>query len=164
MRFDPKLKKLAADFRAWRKRKQHVREPIPEDLMQRACRAARVHDVRSVAQATKLDQTRFGKLVKADADNLARRSKTRAAGANERKKLWPRPKKGRTGLQAGNVRGKAAAMPVPSYSRIELSAPSATARPVAEVETAAGVKLKVFEVTPGTVSLLSALTAAGRVP
>jgi hypothetical protein len=35
---------------------------------------------------------------------------------------------------------------------------------VAEIETPVGLKLKVFEVTPETVSLLTALTAGVRAP
>jgi hypothetical protein len=57
-----------------------------------------------------------------------------------------------------------AAMSVPSFSRLELAAPLATSsRPIAEVETGTGVKLRVFEETPGMMGLLSAVCGLGGV-
>ena len=48
----------------------------------------------------------------------------------------------------------------PSFSRLELTAPSTTP-PIAEVETATGVKLRVFAQTPETLTLLSSLCGMG---
>lgn len=143
MLVDRELKNLAADFRRWRKRKQHVRERIPDELMKKARQAIPAHGAWLVAQTIGVEHTRLTK--------------------------GPRPRKGRAAKQRqASPRPvkllRAPAPPVPAYSRLELPVPSASARPVAEVETAAGVKLKVFEVTPETVSLLSALTAARRAP
>ena len=53
---------------------------------------------------------------------------------------------------------------VPTFSRLELSAPSvASPRPIAEVETRAGVTLRVFEQTPEMLGLLSAVCGFGGV-
>lgn len=53
---------------------------------------------------------------------------------------------------------------VPSFSRLELSAPSATSTPIAELETAKGLKLRIFTQTPETLSLLSSLCGIGGTP
>jgi hypothetical protein len=55
---------------------------------------------------------------------------------------------------------------VPTFSRLELGAPmtpSLRARPIAEVETGAGVTLRVFEQTPEMMGLLSAVCGVGGV-
>jgi hypothetical protein len=154
----PELKRLAADFRAWRKRKRHVREQIPEELLKRARLAIPVHGASAVAQAIGVEHAR---LTKGPRQRPARIAKRRGSGS------WPASKLKTAAAKATvppSRPARAPASPVPSYSRIELPMPSASPRPVAEVETPVGLKLKVFEVTPETVSLLSALTAAGRVP
>jgi hypothetical protein len=46
---------------------------------------------------------------------------------------------------------------VPAYSRVSIAAPSEPGCPIAEVETAAGVKLRVFVQTRETVELLTSL-------
>lgn len=143
MRVDPGLKKLVADFRRWRKRKQHVREQIPEDLMKMARRAIPTHGASIVAQAIGVEHAR---LTKGPRQRAERAGKGRGASVQRAKPP------------------KHLAPPLPSYSRLELPISSASPRPVAEVETPVGLKLKIFEVTPETVSLLSALTAAGRAP
>lgn len=141
MLVDRELKKLAADFRRWRKRKQHVRERIPDELMKKARQAIPAHGAWLVAQTIGVEHAR---LTQGFRPRKGRAAKQRQASPQSVKPLKaPAP---------------------PAYSRLELPVPSASARPVAEVETAAGVKLKVFEVTPETVSLLSALTAARRAP
>lgn len=48
-----------------------------------------------------------------------------------------------------------------TFSRLELSAPAGGDRPVAEVETATGVKLRVFAVTPEMMRVLSAACGFG---
>lgn len=53
----------------------------------------------------------------------------------------------------GQVQGRK----VPTYSRVSVSAPSVPGCPIAEVETAAGVKLRIFVQTGETLKLLSSL-------
>jgi hypothetical protein len=48
-----------------------------------------------------------------------------------------------------------------AFSRLEIPAPSAMSSPIAEVETAAGLKLRVFTQTQETLSLLSSLCGIG---
>jgi hypothetical protein len=52
-------------------------------------------------------------------------------------------------------------MPVPAFSRVELAAPAAAVRPFAEVETAAGVKLRLYTQTDQVLVLVSALCGMG---
>ena len=53
---------------------------------------------------------------------------------------------------------------VPTFSRLELSAPSAPGpRPIAEVETKSGVRLRMFEQTPELMGLLSAVCGLGGI-
>ena len=58
----------------------------------------------------------------------------------------------------------------PSYSRLELSAPatqsttSTAGTPIAELETARGLKLRIFTQTPETLNLLSSLCSVGGTP
>lgn len=58
-------------------------------------------------------------------------------------------------------RRAATAAGVPVFSRIELSAPSVTARPFAEVETATGLKVRIFAQTNEALQLISALCGSG---
>lgn len=50
---------------------------------------------------------------------------------------------------------------VAMYSRLELSAPAATARPFAEVEMPTGVRVRLFTETREALGLLSSLLGAG---
>ena len=50
---------------------------------------------------------------------------------------------------------------VPVFSRLSIAAPSAMRCPIAEVETATGVKLRVFEETEETLRLLLSLCGNG---
>jgi hypothetical protein len=50
---------------------------------------------------------------------------------------------------------------MPSFSRVELAAPAASTRPFAEVETGAGLKLRLFVQTEETLRLLSSLCGVG---
>lgn len=52
---------------------------------------------------------------------------------------------------------------VPSYSRLEVAAPSAAGRPLAEAETPSGMKLRIFQITPETIGLLTSLCVSGGV-
>jgi hypothetical protein len=53
------LIELKADFDEWRRRKRHVREAVPVELLRRACAAARHHGPAAVAQATKVGRKRL---------------------------------------------------------------------------------------------------------
>lgn len=53
------LEELTAAFEKWREKKKHAREAVPQELLERARRAARVHGARRVTQAAKLDGRRL---------------------------------------------------------------------------------------------------------
>ena len=162
MRLDS-LDRLEAAFGKWRLRKRHVREPVPEKLMARARRVAAIHGVYAVAQAAKIDYCRLANGM-TGATESAGRSAPRGgdAAAVRKSKRSPARRAKKTALAA--TRTKKGTAPVPSYSRIEFPAPETTARPLAEIETPMGVKLRVFTITPETVTLLSALSGPGRAP
>lgn len=63
----------------------------------------------------------------------------------------------------GRHRRGAATAKAPTFSRVELAAPAAVARPFAEVETAAGLKVRLFTQTTEALGLLSSLLGAGGV-
>ena len=129
MRVDS-LVKLRSMVRGWRKQKKCVREPLPEDMLERARRATVVHGMGAVIRATGIQHKYLtGKVG----------SKVRVAVSDRRTKITIAP---------------------PTYSRIEL--PMAPTRPLAEAETPGGVKIRVFAITPETISLLSILSEPGR--
>jgi hypothetical protein len=65
---------------------------------------------------------------------------------------------------AMSTKPKAPRESVPTFSRLELSAPSVSSpRPIAEVEMGTGVTLRVFEQTPEMMGLLSAVVGFGGV-
>jgi hypothetical protein len=130
------LDELKSVFSEWRRRKVHVREPVPEALLARARRATQKHGVTAVVGVTRVERTRLFQ---------SRVSRVKMQGARRLKPQQEAPS-------------------VPAFSRLELGAPSAPGiRPIAEVETGAGVKLRVFEPTPETMGLLSALCGLGGV-
>ena len=53
------LAELKAAFEKWRRRKRHVREAVPVELLQRARAAAGRHGAAAVARATKVDRGRL---------------------------------------------------------------------------------------------------------
>jgi hypothetical protein len=59
------------------------------------------------------------------------------------------------------VPSTAVAARVTTFSRLELAAPSVAARPFAEVETATGLKLRLFMQTDEALKLLSFLCVSG---
>jgi hypothetical protein len=133
------LKDLESAFANWRRRKKHVREPMPEDLLARARRAAKKHGVKAVVRVTRVERSRL--------------FRTTLAG-----------RAGQGGTSEKPRRTKAASMGVPGFTRVELSAPSEPmVRPLAEVETRTGVRLRVFEATPEMLRLLSAACGFGGV-
>jgi hypothetical protein len=119
------LRELKAAFDRWRRRKRHVREPVPDELRERARRAIQVHGLKGVVRATKLERARLAGKVKSK-------------------------KTGRAAL--------------PSFSRLGLPVPSATTSPIVEIETATGVKLRIFAQTQETLSLMSSLCGIGGMP
>ena len=128
------LEELKRAFAEWRSNKKHAREPMPEQLLARARQATKAHGVTEVVRATRVDRSRLFR---------ARRTKEQPARRTEPQEV---PKS------------------VPVYSRLELSAPSAPSRrPIAEVATGSGVTLRVFELTPEMMGLLSAMCGIGGV-
>ena len=118
------LEELRAAFEGWRRKKRHLREPVPLDLRERAHRAIAVYGLGVVARATRLEQGRL---------------------------------KAEHGRRAGSdVR-------MPSYSRIALASAAATGaeRPLAEVETPGGLKVRIFMHTPEVVGLVTSLLVMG---
>lgn len=133
MRVDS-LEELKSAFAEWRRSKKHAREPMPEKLLARARRAAEKHGVKAVVSVTRVERARLYR---------TKPSRKKAQEATSTK-----PKDG----------------PVSTFSRLELnapSAPSARIRPVAEVETATGVTLRMFEQTPEMMGLFSAACGFG---
>lgn len=130
------LQELEAAFATWRRERAHARERTPLLLVVRAREAARRHGLTAVVRATGIDRSLLGRVA--------------AEGADEEV------------ADARKAKTEAKSKPVPAFSRIALSAPPApSARPLAEVETAAGVKLRVFEQTPEMLSLLAAACGCG---
>jgi hypothetical protein len=74
----------------------------------------------------------------------------------ERQRLKGKRVDGRTA-----ERKVAVVTPMPSFSRMELSAPSVAAHAFAELEMSTGVKLRLFSQSPETLGLLSSLCGLG---
>src|SRR5213078_2015132 len=110
------LSELKAAFAGWRRGKRHVREAVPEELLERARRAAAVHGVKEVVRAIRVERSRL----------FGRRRDER-----------------------------------PAFSRLELTPPASGAAPIAELETPAGLKLRVFADSNAMVGLLSSLCGMG---
>jgi len=148
------LAELESAFEQWRRRKRHVRESMPRELLARARRATKQHGVKAVVRATRVERARLfrdrpahGKAPEARSTSRPSRSK-RARGKVE----------GVRSTKPKGVPGSA-----PTFSRLEVNAPvTSKARPVAEVETS-GVTLRVFEQTPELLRLLSAVCGFGGV-
>ncbi len=135
------LKGLETAFGEWRRGKKYAREPMPKELVARARRAAKKYGLTPVVRVTRVERARLFRAAPAD---RARGGKTRGE---------PRVTKGSPGAVA-------------AFSRLELSAPldsEPKVRALAEVETATGVRLRVFEGTPEMLSLLSAACGFGGV-
>jgi hypothetical protein len=60
-------------------------------------------------------------------------------------------------------KGKGKAMSMPVFSRVTISPPSVPGSPVAEVETALGLKLRIFVQTDEMVKMLLTLCSSGGV-
>jgi hypothetical protein len=128
------LDELKAAFAGWRRSKKHAREPMPEELRIRARRATKKHGVTAVVRVTRVERARLLRATPA---------RTKPNGATSRPKDVP-----------GSV---------PTFSRLELGAPSVPSlrRPIVELETGSGATLRVFEQTPEMMGLLSAVCSFG---
>lgn len=116
------LEELAAAVKKWRKEKRYLREAMPEELWERAVRAADQYGVTQVSRATNIERCRV----------VERSKRSKESGSR--------------GI---------------TFSRFEISAPSTTILPIAEVETATGVKFRVFNQTPEMLSVLTSLCGMG---
>jgi hypothetical protein len=124
------LNELTVAFAEWRRRKRHVREAVPDRLLERARRGAEVHGVKEVVRAIGLERSRL---------------------------FRGRPEE--TSATALTVR--AAKRGIPAFSRLELPSPPRGDAPIAELETATGLKLRVFAESAAMVGLLASLCGMG---
>ena len=131
------LDELQAAFAAWRSKKKHARESMPQELVARAHRAAKKHGERAVVRVTQV----------------------------ERGRLFRSPRAGTKAVQMARKEAQANSRSVAVFTRVELSAPGAPSTPrlIAEVETGSGVTLRLFEPTPELMGLLSAVCGLGGV-
>jgi len=53
------LNELTVAFTEWRRGKRHVREAVPDRLLERARRGAEVHGVKEVVRAAGLERSRL---------------------------------------------------------------------------------------------------------
>jgi hypothetical protein len=121
------LDELRSAFAEWRRRKKHVREAMPEELLARARRATDKHGVTAVVGVTRVERARlFG---------------SRPAG----RKTPDEKAKGEPRSIAAFSRLELSAPSAPSL------------RPIAEVEMGSGVRLRMFEQTPELMGLLTAV-------
>jgi hypothetical protein len=58
---DASLDELKVEFDKWRKKKRHIREAVPEALMERARQAISVHGIKRVVKATRIERSRLTK-------------------------------------------------------------------------------------------------------
>jgi hypothetical protein len=128
---DESLVELGAAFAAWRRRKRHVREAVPEALMARARAAARQHGPAAVGRATGVQRAR---LVVARAE--------------------------RRGV-AGRSTPAASIVPAYSRVEMAATAAPTSAQPFAEVEAPSGLKVRLFIESGGALGLLTAVLGAG---
>lgn len=128
---DESLVELEEAFAAWRRRKRHVREAVPEALMARARAAARQHGPAAVGRATGVQRDRLV-VARAERRGVARRS---AAAAS--------------------------IVPAYSRVEMAATAALSSARPFAEVEAPSGLKVRLFVESGGALGLLAALLGAG---
>jgi hypothetical protein len=127
------LDELEYAFAEWRRRKKHVRERMPEELLARARRASREHGVTAVVRVSGVERARL----------FRTRPQAKAPGA-------------------ASTMARLTPTWVPTFSRLDLSAPPASRlRPIAEVETGSGVTLRVFEQTAEMMGLLRVVCGLG---
>ena len=146
------LEELGAAFAGWRKSKRNAREPVPKALWEQTQRAAEIHGALAVSRVTKIQRSRIVERVEKSKSTGGLRCE---ADASSRSCKGSGDSTGRR----SQVKSKGTA--VPRFSRVSLSAPSVPGCPVAEVETAAGVRLRVFVQTEEMLNLLSSLCSTG---
>jgi hypothetical protein len=148
------LDELKSAFEEWRRSKRHVREPMPQQLLARACRATKKHGVKSVVGVTRVERARLFR---------SKPAGVKAPGARGTNRPFEGKRAHVKASGARATRPKGVPGSVPAFSRLQVSAPPAPKpRPVAEVE-ASGVMLRVFEQTPEMMGLLSAVCGSGGV-
>jgi len=81
---------------------------------------------------------------------------SRVAGATKLSSSWFSVRNGRKAKAV-----KSTLLPIPSFSRVELAPPPARSSPVAEAETARGMKLRIFSFDSQSIELLSSFYRAG---
>lgn len=135
MRMDS-LEELATAFQEWRDGRQGPKELIPEALIKRARLAMGHHGATRVVKAVKVSHDRLTK--------------------------GPRPRKGAavSSETTGPGRDPLTLESLPRYSRIEVPKPNIINRALAEIETPGGIKVKIYEVTPEILSMLTGMTSS----
>lgn len=126
------LSELKSAFAAWRRGKRHAREAVPDELLERARRSAEVHGVKEVVRAIRVERARLFR-GRRDEQSAARRSTPAAAVVPVR----------------------------PAFTRLELTPPVVGGQPIAELETPAGLKLRVFGESGAMLELVSRLCGMG---
>jgi hypothetical protein len=130
------LQELEAAFTAWRQDKRHPREKTPLLLLVQAREAAKKHGVKAVVKATGIDRQLLG-------ERLAETA-VGEPGCDE------------------DAEAESGSKSMPAFSQLLLSAPAAPGgRPLVELESPAGVKLRIFEHTPELLALLAAACGFG---
>ena len=142
------LEELEAAFAGWRKNKRNAREPVPKALWEQTLRAAEIHGALAVSRVTKIQRSRIVERVEKSKSTGGLRCE---ADASSRSCNGSADSTGRRSL----VKSKGTTMP--HFSRVSISAPSVPGCPVAEVETASGLKLRIFVQTQEMLNLLSSL-------
>ena len=130
------LVELKSVFDTWRRERKHIREPTPRALIARAMRAASVYGPTPVREATGIS---------------ARHSLAAKRGGVRRAVQRAKRPKGEVAV-------------IPAFSRIELGAPITWERPLVEVETPAGMKLRIFIASTDALSLVNVLCGKGGTP
>jgi hypothetical protein len=128
---DESLAELGAAFAAWRRRKRHVREAVPGDLLARARSAARHHGPAAVGRVTGVQRHRLV---------VARVERSKGAGRSS---------------------ATASMVPAYSRVEIARAAASSSTRPFAEVEAPSGLRVRLFIESGEALGLLTALLGAG---
>jgi hypothetical protein len=127
------LSELKVAFAGWRRGKRHVREAVPDELLERARRGAEVHGAKEVVRAIQVERSRL----------FGRRRDERPAPALTMPPAPPAPPA------------------IPAFSRLALAPPASGAAPIVELETPAGLKLRVFAESNAMVGLLARLCGIG---
>lgn len=126
------LSELKVAFAVWRRGKRYVREAVPDELMERARRVAKVHGVKDVVRAIRVERGRLSRRP-GDVVSAATRSTPAVAIVPAR----------------------------PAFTRLELTPPVVGAQPIAELETPGGIKLRVFAESRAMLGLISSLCGVG---